>query len=101
MFLSTGASTIDEIRQAIEWLGTEPDRLVLLACTLTYPTPDADANFERITIFRREFVPYLVGMSDHTLLIAGGWMTAALGGVAISKNTTRSTRVSATCPIIE
>jgi len=88
ILLSTGAATVDEIRQAIDWMGLGPDKLVLLACTLTYPTPDEDANFERITTFRRDFAPYLVGMSDHTLGVAGAWMTAGLGGVRIEKHYT-------------
>ena len=86
--LSTGAATDDEIERAIGWTGYGPDRLVLLVCTLTYPTPDVDGNFARIEAFRRRFDPYLVGMSDHTLGTAGGWLTAALGGVCIEKHYT-------------
>ena len=56
---------------AIEWTGLGPDRLVPLVCTLTYPTPDEDANFARLETFRREFAPYLCGVSDHTLGPAG------------------------------
>ncbi len=88
MLLATGAAEVDEIHRAIEWTGLGPDRLVLLACTLTYPTPDADANFVRLEEFGREFAPYLSGFSDHTLGPEGGWMTAALGGVCIEKHYT-------------
>ena len=88
VLLSTGAATLDEVTQAVEWLGLGPERLVLLACTLTYPTPDDDAHFARIATFRETFAPYLVGMSDHTLGTAGAWMTAALGGVCIEKHYT-------------
>jgi sialic acid synthase SpsE len=86
--LSTGASTPEEIAAAIEWTGYGPDRLVLLACTLTYPTPDPDGNFARIEELREQFGPYLVGQSDHTLGTAGAWMTAALGGVMLEKHYT-------------
>ena len=88
MLLSTGAATADEIRSAIEWTGLGPDRLGLLVCTLTYPTPDEDANFARIAEFEREFGPHPIGTSDHTLGVAGAWMTAALGGVCIEKHYT-------------
>ena len=88
VLLSTGASTPAEISQAIEWLGSDPEKLVILACTLTYPTPDPDGNFARISRFRQEFAPFLIGMSDHTLGVAGGLMTAALGGVCIEKHYT-------------
>jgi sialic acid synthase SpsE len=86
--LSTGASTEEEIHRAVGWMGLGPERLVLLVCTLTYPTPDADAHFARLCTFRRAFAPYLIGTSDHTLGTAGAWMTAALGGVCIEKHYT-------------
>jgi N,N'-diacetyllegionaminate synthase len=91
--LSAGAATADEVHQAIAWTGLGPDRLVLLVCTLTYPTPDADAHFARLESFRREFAPYLIGVSDHTLGTAGAWMTAALGGVCIEKHYTVDRRL--------
>lgn len=88
VLLSTGAATLEEVRNAIEWMGLGPDKLVPLVCTLTYPTPDEDGHFARIEEFRREFAPYLIGMSDHTLGTAGASMTAALGGVCIEKHYT-------------
>jgi len=93
LLLSTGAATVEEVQRAIAWSGLGPERLVLLVCTLTYPTPDRDANFSRLTTFRREFAPYLIGASDHTLGTAGGWMTAALGGVCIEKHYTIDKRL--------
>ena len=88
VLLSTGASTIPEIHRAIEWLGSDPQKICILACTLTYPTPDSDGNFYRIQSFKEEFKDYLIGFSDHTLGDAGGWMTAALGGTCIEKHFT-------------
>jgi N,N'-diacetyllegionaminate synthase len=88
LLLSTGAATAEEVHRAIEWTGLGPDRLVVLVCTLTYPTPDEDAHFARLHSFREEFAPYLIGVSDHTLGTAGAWMTAALGGVCIEKHYT-------------
>ena len=93
VLLSTGAATAAEVHQAIEWMDLGPDRLVLLVCTLTYPTPDPDAHFGRLPNFRREFAPYLIGASDHTLGTAGAWMTAALGGVCIEKHYTVDKRL--------
>ena len=46
------------------------------------------------TTFRREFAPYLIGVSDHTLGPAGAWMTAALGGVCIEKHYTIDKRLA-------
>jgi sialic acid synthase SpsE len=88
VLLSAGAATLEEVRQAMEWMDLGPDRLVPLVCTLTYPTPDEDGHFARVESFRRELAPYLIGFSDHTLGTAGAWMTAALGGVCIEKHYT-------------
>jgi sialic acid synthase SpsE len=93
VLLSTGAATLDEVRQAMEWMSLGPERLVPLACTLTYPTPDEDAHFARLESFRRELTPHLIGFSDHTLGVAGAWMTAALGGVCIEKHYTIDKRL--------
>ena len=93
VLLSTGAATAAEIERAIGWLDAGPERLVLLVCTLTYPTPDADAHFARVRSFRHAFAPYPIGVSDHTLGIAGAWMTAALGGVCIEKHYTIDRRL--------
>lgn len=88
MLLSTGAATEEEIQAAVDWTGLGPDKLVILVCTLAYPTDDADGNFARIPRFAEVFAPYMIGMSDHTLGPAGAWMTAALGGVCIEKHYT-------------
>jgi sialic acid synthase SpsE len=88
VLLSTGAATREEIEQAIGWSGLGPDKLVLLVCTLAYPTDDADGHFARIPAFAEAFDPYLVGMSDHTLGPDGAAVTAALGGVCIEKHYT-------------
>jgi sialic acid synthase SpsE len=88
VLLSTGASTAPEIADAIAWSGLGPDRLVLLACTLAYPTADVDGHFARLKTFRSEFAPYLSGTSDHTRGVLGAAMTGALGGVCIEKHYT-------------
>lgn len=88
VLLSTGASTAEEIERALGWTGLGPEKLVLLVCTLTYPAPDEDGHFARIETFRARFAPYLIGVSDHTLGVAGAWMTAALGGVCLEKHYT-------------
>jgi sialic acid synthase SpsE len=88
VLLSTGAASEDEIDAAIDWLGGDEERIVVLCCTLTYPTPDDDANFARIQTMQERFKGFLIGMSDHTLGPEGGWMTAALGGVCIEKHYT-------------
>ena len=88
VLLSTGASTKSEVMNAIEWLGGDSSKICPLVCTLTYPTPDADANFARIQRFQNELPEFLIGFSDHTIGPEGGWMVAGLGGVCIEKHYT-------------
>jgi N-acetylneuraminate synthase len=65
--LSTGAATLQEIRNAIKILrekNTQP--ISILHCVLNYPTPAENANLKRILILQREFPDCEVGYSDHT-----------------------------------
>ena len=98
VLLSTGGATAEEVDQAIEWMGLGPDKLVLLVCTLTYPTPDEDGHFARIPAFRERFAPYLIGMSDHTLGVGRRLDDRGARAASASRSTTRSTRSCPTCP---
>jgi sialic acid synthase SpsE/CMP-N-acetylneuraminic acid synthetase len=67
IILSTGASTFEEIDRAIETIFEQGNyQLMLLACTLSYPTKAADANFKRITTLKERYPGMIVGISDHT-----------------------------------
>lgn len=66
VLLSTGASTVDEIQQAVDLLMLEGAKeVVLLHCVLNYPTPNSDANLGMITGLKSFGLE--VGYSDHTL----------------------------------
>ncbi len=64
VILSTGASTLVEVDDALGWLSQAP-QVALAACTLAYPCPIQDANLGRIGKLRRAFPDQLVGYSDH------------------------------------
>ena len=67
IFLSTGASTIGEIEDAVNVIETEGnDKIVLLHCILSYPTIHDDAHLNMIRHIKTVFPKYLVGYSDHT-----------------------------------
>lgn len=65
--LSTGASTVDEVREADETLrrAGAPD-VALLHCTLAYPTAPEDAALGALTVLGAEFPGVVLGYSDHT-----------------------------------
>ena len=67
IILSTGGSTLDEIDKAIDVIYQEVNfKVILLACMLSYPTPDADANLRKIVALRERYPWMIVGLSDHT-----------------------------------
>lgn len=67
IILSTGASTPEEIDRAIMTiLEVGNAQLMLLACTLSYPTRNEDANLRRITTLRNRYPELIIGLSDHT-----------------------------------
>lgn len=70
--LSTGASSLEEIRWAVELLQKEGSSAVaLLHCVLSYPTRDEDAHLAMISGLVREFGELVIGYSDHTVARSG------------------------------
>lgn len=67
IILSTGASHLWEIHEAVSWIETHGNPLALLHCVLNYPTDDAHANLGMIRGLQKAFPDYLIGYSDHTL----------------------------------
>ena len=89
VILSTGAQTINEVRESVEILrdaGT--DEIVLLQCVSSYPTPLEDSNIRVIDTLQEQFgVPS--GLSDHTLdPIVAPMAAVARGGAVIEKHFT-------------
>lgn len=66
VLLSTGGSTIDEIRAAVDEVASHDVPISILHCSLAYPTDLADANLRRIKWLASEFPDLVVGYSDHT-----------------------------------
>jgi len=67
IFLSTGASTIDEIKDAVTTIENEGNhQIVLMHCILNYPTKYEDTNLGMINHLIKLFPDYLIGYSDHT-----------------------------------
>jgi sialic acid synthase SpsE len=85
IILSTGFSTLEEIRSVVTDLSDT--ELVLLHCMGCYPTPDEEANLEMISTLSSEFgVP--VGYSDHTVGTLAPIMSVAKGARVIEKHFT-------------
>lgn len=113
IILSTGNSTLDEVREALGvlafgFMGLDKDpsetafreayddkstpellrqKVTLLHCTTEYPAPFEDVNLRGMDTLRAEF-GLAVGLSDHSPGIAVGIAAAALGACIIEKHFT-------------
>lgn len=67
IILSTGASFLYEIHQAVEWIENKSNQLALLHCVLNYPTLDENAHLGTITGLKTKFPDHIIGYSDHTM----------------------------------
>jgi len=89
--LSTGASTLEEIRRAVDVLRAAGcNELVVLQCTAAYPAPPETANV-RALVELRDALGVPVGLSDHTREPTHAPAAAvALGATLIEKHFTTS-----------
>jgi N-acetylneuraminate synthase len=67
VILSTGASDLDEIDRALEWIDATGVTVALLHCVLNYPTLNEHANLGMIRGLKERYRNRVVGYSDHTL----------------------------------
>ena len=89
MLLSTGAANILEIREAISEVRQVSDcPILIMHCTLCYPTKIEDANLLALNDIQNNFPGYLIGLSDHTLGTLIASTSVALGVRAIEKHFT-------------
>jgi N,N'-diacetyllegionaminate synthase len=88
LIVSTGMSTLDEVRAALSAITEVGDvPVILLHCVSLYPAPAEGANLRAMDTMRREFdVP--VGYSDHTEGVAVALAAVALGADMIEKHFT-------------
>jgi N,N'-diacetyllegionaminate synthase len=89
ILLSTGASTLGEIEEAVSAIKSEGnDKIIILHCTLCYPTKNEDANLAVISTLKTVFPQYPIGISDHTLGVFPSVIAAASGACVIEKHYT-------------
>ncbi len=90
IILSTGASSLSEIVEAVSWIEKKGNPLSLLHCVLNYPTPDKNANLGMIIDLKNKFPDKIIGYSDHTLPkdMKVCEMAVLLGSVIIEKHFT-------------
>ena len=88
IILSTGASHLYEIQQAVSWIEEKGNPLAILHCVLNYPTEDINANLGMIKGLKEKFPDKLIGYSDHTQPkdMKDSEIATLLGAVIIEKH---------------
>lgn len=93
LFLSTGMSTMEEVKRAVrEFKKTGNRDLILLQCTTNYPSKPEDANLLVIPTLKEQ-TGCLVGYSDHVPGINACLCAVSLGASVIEKHFTLDTRL--------
>ncbi|MBN1510389.1 MAG: N-acetylneuraminate synthase family protein [Phycisphaerae bacterium] len=94
IILSTGATLPEELDTTVQRLRERraADRLILLHCVSSYPTPWSQANLRRIPHLKARYgLP--TGFSDHTQAIQTGALAVAAGACVIEKHFTLDSRL--------
>lgn len=90
LLLSTGMATLDEVREALDWVAAARGGLrdvTVLHCTSAYPAPDEALNLLAMQTLARELgLP--AGYSDHSLGIEAALAAVALGATVVEKHLT-------------
>lgn len=85
VILSTGMSTMGEIRDAVEILGT--DNLLICHTTSSYPCPPEELNLKMIKTLEEEF-PCPIGYSGHEVGLVPSALAVALGACLVERHVT-------------
>ena len=86
ILLSTGMSTLDQIKRAVDVLGTKD--LVILHCVATYPTEDNELNLRVIQTLQKEFPDVPIGYSGHGYGTTLSVCAVALGACVVERHIT-------------
>jgi len=86
IILSTGMSTISEIKNAIKVINKFHNNIAILHCVSNYPTEIKDINLKKILHLKKIFPKYEVGLSDHTNGISTSIIASYLGISYIEKH---------------
>ncbi|MBQ7127299.1 N-acetylneuraminate synthase family protein [bacterium] len=85
ILLSTGMSTMEQIRHAVNILGT--DNLIIYHCTSTYPSDSNEMNLKVIQTLKEEF-DCPIGYSGHERGITPSILAVALGANSVERHIT-------------
>src|SRR5512139_2118018 len=86
LILSSGMSTMEQIRKGVEVAGQE--NLVLMHCTSTYPCEPEELNLKMVQTLRSEFPSIPIGYSGHEVGLVPSAVAVAFGACMIERHLT-------------
>ncbi len=86
IIISTGMSTMEQIRKAVKLIGEE--NLVIMHCTSTYPCEPEELNLKMIETLRKEFPNNPIGYSGHEVGLVPSSIAVALGACMVERHMT-------------
>lgn len=92
VYLSTGMSTLDEVRTAVSRLD-RIETLYVLHCTSQYPTDDGNVNLRAMLTLKEAFPGCKIGFSDHSRGLEACVAAVAMGAEVLEKHFTYHTRL--------
>lgn len=100
VFLSTGMSSLEEVRRAVRHFDGKDNELYILHCVSEYPTGpllesrglsplnEQDAHLNMMVMLREVFPQHKIGYSDHTAGLLAPVCAVAAGAAVIEKHIT-------------
>ncbi|MBF9223027.1 N-acetylneuraminate synthase family protein [Hymenobacter ruricola] len=86
LMLSTGMSTLNEITQAVQWVGL--DKLMVAHSTSSYPCPPQELNLRMVPALQAMFPTTPIGYSGHETGLATTVAAVALGASFVERHFT-------------
>jgi N-acetylneuraminate synthase len=86
IILSTGMSTLNQIDRAVAVF--DPQNLIVLHATSTYPLPAEEANIRMVTTLQQRFPGVPIGYSGHERGLQISIAAVALGAVMVERHIT-------------
>jgi sialic acid synthase SpsE len=72
IIISTGMSTMEEVRETMNILKAHTNDVVVMQCTSTYPCDEKDVNLNVLKTYKAEFPWAQIGLSGHFRSANGG-----------------------------
>ncbi|HAV15446.1 MAG TPA: N-acetylneuraminate synthase [Candidatus Pacebacteria bacterium] len=92
IIMSTGMSTLKEVKGAVSFVKKYNKNLIVLHCTTNYPTDTSDANLRAMETISKA-CRVSVGYSDHTANAMTAAVAVAMGACVIEKHFTLDKRM--------